>query len=305
MADHSGTAFEFALIGDTPYGLRPGENSTAFDKLLLDINSSPTIKWVLHAGDIKSGSTPCSDEMFQDRLRRFNQFKQPFILTPGDNEWTDCHRKNAGAYQPRERLNKLRQIFYPVPGKSLGQNKMAVESQAFIEGYKEFPENVMWLEQQVIFVTLHLVGSRNGLAAFDPNSTIARRSTDDDEVKHRTSAALAWLDAAFKTAHKIQSSGIFIMIHANPGMDWLFNDRTGFETFHQTLEIHVKNFTKPVVLAHGDTHKQRVDRPTLGESKSLPNFTRVETFGGSDENWIRVTVDPLSNDVFSFAVGND
>ena len=42
------------------------------------------------------------------------------VLTPGDNEWTDCHRVAAGEYQPLERLAKLREVFYPVPGMTIG-----------------------------------------------------------------------------------------------------------------------------------------------------------------------------------------
>ena len=34
----------------------------------------------------------------------FNNFEAPFIYTPGDNEWTDCHRENNGSFDPIERL---------------------------------------------------------------------------------------------------------------------------------------------------------------------------------------------------------
>ena len=30
----------------------------------------------------------------------FARFKDPFVYTPGDNEWTDCHRTNNGAHWP-------------------------------------------------------------------------------------------------------------------------------------------------------------------------------------------------------------
>ena len=297
--DHQ-NAFQFALIGDTPYDVLPQEKSESFDKLVASINGDHNIQWVLHAGDIKSGSTPCSNMMFKDRKLRFDQFQKPFILTPGDNEWTDCHRVSAGEYQPRERLAKLRSVFYPKPGESLGKTTMPVQSQAFVEGYETFPENVMWEKQNVVFATMHLVGSQNGLDHFDHDSRVNRTSADDQEVLQRSGAALYWLNHVFKRAKQIQAGGVFIMIHANPGMDWLFDDRKGFERFHSALESKVKHFAKPVVLAHGDTHKFRVDSPELGQSDSLPNFTRVETFGTTNSKWVRVTVNPASKTLFSF-----
>ena len=34
----------------------------------------------------------------------FDRFADPLVYTPGDNEWTDCHRANNGGYNPLERL---------------------------------------------------------------------------------------------------------------------------------------------------------------------------------------------------------
>jgi hypothetical protein len=65
--------FNFALIGDTPYGAQPGAYSAEFDNLVKDINVDRSINWVLHAGDIKNGSSLCSDELFYDRLARYNK----------------------------------------------------------------------------------------------------------------------------------------------------------------------------------------------------------------------------------------
>jgi hypothetical protein len=33
----------------------------------------------------------------------FNSLSKPFWYTPGDNDWTDCHRNNNGALNPLER----------------------------------------------------------------------------------------------------------------------------------------------------------------------------------------------------------
>ena len=291
--------FEFALIGDTPYGVEPGQHYLAFDKLVKDINKHRKIKWVLHAGDIKGGSSLCSDEMFYDRLSRYNQFNKPVILTPGDNEWTDCHRPKAGEYQPLERLEKLREVFFPVAGQTIGGRNMTIKTQAHLAGFEEFPENVMWTKQRVTFATFHIVGSQNGLKDFDPNSAAVRSQADDDEVVRRTQAALGWMDKVFSKAKAIDSPGMFLMIHANPGLERTEADRTGFVEFLSALENHIIAFGKPVVLAHGDSHYMRIDKPGLINSRFLPNFTRVETFGSSNVHWLRVEVDPKSEAVFA------
>ena len=75
----------------------------------------------------------------------------------------------------------------------------------------------------------------------------------------------------------------------------------GFEEFLATLEASVAAFGKPVVLAHGDSHFFRVDKPQLLAKAFLNNLTRVETFGAGNVHWIRVRVDPMSPEVFSFA----
>ena len=291
--------FEFALIGDVPYNVLPGETFEPFDNLINEVNSNDKIKWVLHAGDIKSGSTECSDEMFMDRLTRYNQFNYPVVLTLGDNEWTDCHRIKAGEYQPLERLAKLREIFFANPDITIGGEIMEVETQASVSGFEEFPENVLWTEENIVFATMHIVGSENGLKPFDPDSSAIRTQDDDDEVVRRTNAALAWMNTAFEKAKDMDSPGIFLMIHANPGLERGEPNRNGFEEFLTALESYIQEFGKPVVLAHGDSHYFRVDKPALVENNFIANFTRVETFGSANVHWARVIVDLKNPEIFT------
>ena len=64
-----------------------------------------------------------------------------------------------------------------------------------------------------------------------------------------------------------------------------------------TLKSRTAAFGRPVVLVHGDTHKYKIDHPW----STLPNFTRVETYAGTQSNkWVRATIDPSSAKVFSF-----
>lgn len=282
--------FEFALIGDVPYN---AVDYWKLDNVIAEINADKQLAWVLHAGDIKNGSTLCSDEMFLDRFERFQRFEKPFILTPGDNEWTDCHRANNGSYLPLERLAKLREIFYPVPGLTLGQKPMIVEAQD-----APFVENMRWSEQHVMFATLHIVGSNNALAPF-----AGRTSADDAEAADRIQAAVEWIEDTFAKAEAEDARGVLLLFQANPGIELAkgSNGRKGFEEVLEAFEREAVKFGKPVVLAHGDSHYFRIDKPMKGSrsNRRIENVTRVETFGADDVHWLRVVVDPNSPEVFT------
>ena len=100
-----GQAFTFGVIGDIPYG---DAEIAKFPSRIQDINADSALKFVTHVGDIKNGSSVCSDEYFAGIRTQFDTFEHPLVFTPGDNEWVDCHRTNNGAYNPLERLDKLR-----------------------------------------------------------------------------------------------------------------------------------------------------------------------------------------------------
>ena len=193
--------FTFGLIGDMPYG---PEGELKFPNVIADINADRTLAFVAHDGDIKNGSSLCSDEMFANRLDLFNQIAHPVIYVPGDNEWTDCHRANNGAYDPLERLDFLRTMFFPT-AQSLGQRTLTLERQSGL-----FPENVRWSVKNVMFAGLHIVGSNNNLG---------RTPEADAEYAARNAATLAWLRGTFAAARQQDARAVMLVIQANPGFD--------------------------------------------------------------------------------------
>ncbi len=299
------SAFSFALIGDMPYGVGASASSRALNLLLAQINADKDLLWVIHAGDIKTGSQSCGNKFLQSRNELFAKFQPAFVLTPGDNDWTDCHRPTAGNYDPLERLDRLRQLFF-----SHAHTKLKTICTHYLtqaqgdERFSEFVENILWQKNDIVFATIHLVGSANGTAKFSSLSKIKRARAHDQEVKRRSKAARAWLKTVFKHAKKNQLTGVFLTIHANPGFSELADeeDRKPFKEFLQQLHRQARSFDGRVVLAHGDSHKFRIDQPSFGSGVKAPaNFTRIETFGETDSNWIKVEVDPATPEVFSFA----
>src|SRR3989442_1152336 len=153
-----------AVIGATPYGAAKLE---AFPSLIDLITSGPKVDLVAPLGDIKTGTnSPCTDEYFAIVKSLFDAFKDPFVYTPGDNKWTDCHvaTTNNGLYTPTERLQAIRALFFPVAGQTLGGRKKQVLTQVDDPANSTYVENTMWMESQVVFAAINVAGSNNDRA---------------------------------------------------------------------------------------------------------------------------------------------
>jgi len=309
--------FQFGLVGDTGYTAAGVEG---FQHLLAAINRAD-LAFVVHIGDFENdgrrynpatGAMPCTDQNYRLVYDSFQSVRHPFILTPGDNDWTDCHFLKSPTFDPLDRLAKVRTMFFP-EGKSLGQRAIDVESQAKDTHYTRFVENLRWSFGGVTFVTVHIVGS---------NDNFGRTPEMDDEYRERKAANLAWIHSGFAIAKAKGSRGIVLLAQADPGFEnyWppaakarylrsipgaKLPDQpvpTAFEDYIRTLADELESFDKPVAFLHGDTHWFRIDQPLYSEKVNRPfeNFTRVETFGDPDTHWVRVTVDPADPQLFRF-----
>jgi hypothetical protein len=276
----SAAEFTFAAFGDTPYSRDEEER---FPALVAEMNRED-LAFVVHVGDIKSARAPCSDELFRQRREWFDLFRHPFVLLPGDNEWTDCRGFSAGSHDPLERLGKLREIFFS-GGASLGQRRIALARQS-----PAWPEHARWRHGNVLFATLNVPGGANN-ARHDPA-----------EFRRRGVAVIGWLKDSFRMAREEKLPAIAIVMHANP---WASptGHYFGYREFLVALDAEVRAFPGSVLLVHGDTHRHRVDRPVIHPDGGTPpaNFTRLEVFGYPTMNWVRVRVSEVAGRV-SFAV---
>ena len=291
--------FSFAIVGDAPYN---DFEETVFSQMLEEINQQD-LAFVVHVGDIKRGRSPCSDELYEQRKRMFQASRHPFILVPGDNDWTDCHRKAAGAYEPLERLARLRQVFY-ADELSLGQRTLKLERQsddrAADTRFREYRENVRWVVNGVLFIGLNVPGT---------NNNFGRTPQMDAEHEERGRANAAWLRQGFELARKNGYAAVFVCIQANPDFDLSYlrrvNRADGYAAFKKELLAHTLAFGKPVVLVHGDTHRFRVDQPLYDPAtlKRVEQFTRIESFGSPFVDWISVSLDPDKPRLISVRTG--
>ncbi len=299
--------FHFGLWGDMPYA--KARDELKMPALLASINAG-NIAFSLYDGDIKDGSSHCTDKVFADALTMFNSMTMPVIYIPGDNEWTDCHRLNNGGYDTQERLATLRKVMFATPG-SLGKKRMPLQHQG--KTGEKFVENTRFTYGNIVFVTLNIPGSNNNKVLDDRECTdrSARTpavcATSNAEYLERDVANIAWLKEGFALAKSQKSPGLVVAFQADPGFDLPeteIDERqhpsvSGYTQFLAQLVSETEQFKGQVLLVHGDTHYFKVDKPLYNPAKALPNLTRVQTFGSPSIHWVRVSVDPRTPNVFS------
>jgi len=294
-----GRPYTFAVIGDVPYGAAAEDGFPAF---IAGINADPDVRTVTHLGDIKSGSTTCDDARFANVRKDFDLFTDPLVYTPGDNEWTDCHRANNGGYQPLERLAAVRALFFDHPGHTLGAD-MAVTSQA-AQGY---PENVRWSRAGISFATLHVVGSDNDLAPWTGLGQTSPTQSQVSEERRRMAATIANLHEAFAAARADGSRTVVLQQQADMFDETVpapsYDDYAAFRPLVRALVEESSSFDGKVYLFNGDSHRFRQDAPLAPGSRWLSfygvqgaasNLSRV-TVDGSDRgeaDWLKVTAQP-------------
>lgn len=299
--------FSFGLWGDMPY--KKAGDDAKLPTVLQSINASD-IAFSLYDGDIKDGSSKCSDDTYADALKMFASMRKPVVYVPGDNEWTDCHRLNNGGMDALERLNHLRKVMYPTLS-SLGQSTMPLEHQGAL-GTK-FVENTRFSHGGIRFVGINMPGSNNNLviSAMECSNKSARKAAQCDagnaEYLERDEANLAWLSESFAKAKADNARGLVLVVQADPGFDLPeteeFDESTqpkfsGYRNFMSKVATLTQGFQGEVLFVHGDTHFFKLDKPLFDPTHMLPNFTRLQTFGSPSLHWVKVTVDPGSASVF-------
>lgn len=285
-------AFAFGVMGDAPYDER---EEAEFVAMIGAMGREP-LAFVVHVGDIKAGGdSRCTDELYARRKAELEASAHPLVLTPGDNDWTDCRRKSNGAMDPLERLAKLREVFF-ADGFPLGQSRMPLETQG---GCAErdrsgcrcpgLPENRMWTHRGVVFATIHVVGSNDNLG-FD--------AANDAEARCRQAANRRWLERALALAAIEGQRGLVVFAQANP---WEPSKGRVYDAILEQLAEGAARLSRPALFVHGDTHTYRVDRPFRDDrGRRVANLTRLETFGSPIVAWVRVTVDPDDPELFRF-----
>jgi len=319
---HKDHRFTIAVYGDSPYG---NSQTSPPDTRLYDaspgfintINGDPDVSLVAHVGDIHSGKEFCT-EAYDNKIKAlWGAFDGPLVYTPGDNEWSDCHKPGEGGGKwataadgskfidfnctgcfgdvdyargnPLDNLALVRSLFFPRPGKTLGGSNFKVSSQAKQYDHnfptdKQFVENVQWEQNDIVFVTLNIPGGSNDDAdpwygSGTPTSSPLPQQQADERAQ-RQGADLRWLDAAFGAATKGEAKAVVILEQADMwDTDGKANHLGNYEPYVASIASHTSAFGKPVLLFNGDSHIYRSDDPLQsGAPCTMENqATRTET----------------------------
>jgi hypothetical protein len=325
-----------AIYGDAPYGTSPTDlvQTNGTPAFIASINADTAVSLVMHVGDIHSGKQFCTEAYDNQIFGFWTAFQDSLIYTPGDNEWSDCHKVAEGGglysaatgaivYQvdamgnpidyakgdPIANLDLVRSIFFATPGATLGMGGKKVVSQknyfdAAHPTDAKYVENVMWQDAQTLFVTINLPGGSNN---DDDNwyGTPSQSAAQAQEIVERTGADLRWLDAAFAQATANGASSVVIMAQAD-----MWDPEKGaahqalFEPFVANIATHTTSFAKPVLMLNGDSHVYQSHNP-LSAADSLaymhpgydvPNFHRIVVHGSTlPVEYLRFTVTPGVN----------
>ncbi|BFU45424.1 hypothetical protein [Krasilnikovia sp. MM14-A1004] len=318
--DHSDDSYEVGLFGDMPYAAYGREHYPA---VLADMNTYD-LAFSVFDGDAKNGSEPCyadahptdpanptpenavadatHPDIYQYALSKWATLKDPLVVLPGDNDWTDCDRttiQGGRVSDSNDRLAYERTLFYPTD-RSLGQRTIKLTRQS-----AQYPENVRWRKGPVTYIGLNIPGSDNNFSLGGKEGPAAEAQA---EYAARNAANLQWLRDGFAAAKADHSRGVMVVIQADmwdPTATVTHYADTKKELFTQTVA-----FGGPVVLVNGDSHSFEVDKPLTDYATTnaagaaganvVENFTRVTTFGEYQNHWVSVTVDPDDPNVFQF-----
>ena len=314
----SNDAFEFVALGDTAY---IEDSYPAYDELIKKINQTNPA-FTIHVGDTL-GFQLCTDDTYERIQEQFDRFSHPVIYTPGDNEWTDCRdqeefEKNGweeevqGAYR-LDRLELIRSQFFNTP-ESLGQNAIQLTRQSDITDHKQMVENSYWYYNDVLFATIHIVGSADGHSPYSVSEAA-------ESIKRRK-ANWEWIPKLGEIAQSRTTKAIVLAWHASiferRATGWSESDFSGTVIKGQISGPYLgpalavselsKKFGKPILIVHGDDHRFIVDRPFyMSESEKrldkrrYENITRLQVFGAPEVRSVKVRVEPDTPWVFSFS----
>ena len=268
----------FIVIGDTPYS--PAETER-FHHQIGPAIAQTNPPFVVHYGDFKAGGEACTLELFEARRDQIlNLLPGRVFYTPGDNDWTDCDRPFlTPPLSELAQLDLVRRLFFAQP--------LDIPQDWAVVRQPLFPENARWVQNEVVFATVHVVSTNNGRQEILLDDIEAALSL----VEARDQANRVWLEGLFHEANKRKAKAVVVVVQADVtapggrGVCTAFHriNCDAFATFREALRRHASQFQekgnplKPVLLIHGDTNPYCWDRGFGGDM--APNLWRLNAWG--------------------------
>ncbi|WP_321794552.1 hypothetical protein [Caballeronia sp. J97] len=288
----------FAVISDALS--RPADEAPV-RRMLEAIGRDGGIEFIVYDGNFKGAAEPCRDSIYQARHDLLDASRTPLVLLLGQHDWADCGLAHAGAYDPVERLDFIRQLFFVDAG-ALGQSPLTLSRESDVARFRTFREIVRWQSQGIAFIGLNVPG---------PNNHYLTAGGRNGEFEDRAVATTFWLEHAAESARRTEMRALVIMLQADPDFSryerrerfaWLRFSRTnqprdGFLELKRSLVKVAEIFRGPVIVIHGTDAPEpngfHIDQP-LRNDKGLivTNLTRVAiAFKKPQSQWLEVQSD--------------
>lgn len=189
----------------------------------------------------------------------------------------------------------MRENFFSA-SKSLGRKPLVLTRQSDLDArFKKYVENSYWVNNQFLFVNLHIPGS---------NNNFERDEDAKAEYAERNQANLDWIRYTFELATENKYKGIVFAFQAdmfhNPQQ---FTDQnSGYRDSLHAFSQRAAHYKKPVLLIHGDSHKLIIDQPlkSIDQKHYLENVIRLQVMGAEQVQAVEILVSPSSDQSFSF-----
>ena len=208
----------FSAMGDVP---RQAWEDTLLPAQIRSQNLYGQSEFMLHLGDIKTGSAPCDEQVYKKVAGFLKELRVPVFIVPGDNEWNDCpDPEQAWSYWHRY-FDRFEKNWASGPA---------------IEHQKGHPENMAWISKRVLLIGINLVGGR----VYDPDVWQAMMAADS-----------TWISEQFRAnGDDVYAAVVFAQARPNKKHHW----------FMERFITQVRSFARPVLYLHGDGHRWLYDK---------------------------------------------
>ncbi|AQG99157.1 hypothetical protein A9R05_10240 [Burkholderia sp. KK1] len=288
----------FAVIADAL--TRPADEAPV-RRMLDAIGRDGGIAFTVYDGNLKGAAEPCRDSVYQSRHEVLDASRTPLVLLLGQRDWADCSGAHAGAYDPVERLDFVRQLFF-TDANALGQSALTLSRESDVARFRTFREIVRWQSQGVAFI---------GLNVPSPNNHYLTAGGRNGEFEDRAVATSFWLEHAAESARRTDMRALVVLFQGDPDFSryehrdrfaWLRFSRSnqprdGFLELKRSLVKAAEIFRGPVIVIHGTDAPEpngfHIDQP-LRNDKGLivTNLTRVAlALKKPQSQWLEVQSD--------------
>lgn len=248
-AQAQGQPLVFSAMGDVPYS---SSEAPTLQRQIRDHNRFSAAEFMVHIGDIKSGTSSCSESVYRNVAGWLRPLAVPTYILPGDNETTDCS-------SPSQAWTYWTRYFTDFEAGYCGAPVTAHQSVR--------RENLAFITKGVLCVGIDMPSPPASI-----NQTVWNAMLLQDAD---------WVTQQFAD-HRSEVRAAVVFSQDGPG-------DSKQNVFFTRFRAAAAAFGKPVLLLHGDDHSWKNDHPF---AEANIERICLNNGGDEDPVQVTVTMDP-------------